>query len=577
MPPTGSMPKANWSRTDTVAADSLSRSWITRDRHHSAMAAMMSRVVVLLGLGAFLALVPFSQALGFTDVGPTTQHSRAIEDLASRGIVSGFNNGTFRPDGTVIRQQLAKMIVLAMGFTATEQETYSFNDVPHTGQGLYPYHFVAVAAFNGLVNGYPDASFRPLGQTTRMQLITIVARAAESLLREPPDEWQGLLDSSNPAHGRNTRRAEYSGLLAGLARDLATWDTSKPATRGEVAQLLHNLLVATAYHPPLSITNYGAKGDGVSDDIDAIQACVHAAAHADRGVYIPEGTYLMGAGIWLPTGDATYNNLSITGAGVGKTILTMPQQSGETYMFMAVNLSGLALSDMTFHTPLSAPPGVCAINARGMQDSSLKRIRVENVDYGFKLGSGDQAHGWVIEDLSSFNVGVVTMFLADVSDSSFQNLDFHNRVDTGRGMCLYVERDNHNLTLENLTCRGGSKYTMQLYNGYGTEPSDHITFTNTVIDATRARHALAISGGFAHITFNTLSITQPSTDIGCINFYNPHRVVINDITASGGLSLITCATAPTDYPTDCVIRGGTYAGPEMGSVPGVTVIDVARF
>ena len=334
---------------------------------------------------------------------------------------------------------------------------------------------------------------------------------------------------------------------------------------------------ATAESQYLSVRDYGAQGNGTADDYAAISACITAAARADKEVFLPAGTYRISEAIWLPTGDPNYNNMTIYGAGIGKTILTMPQNAGETYMFVAGNLSGLALSDMTFHTPVSDPPGVCAINARGMQNSSLKRIRVENVDYGFKLGSGNQAHGWTIEDQSSRNVGVVTMFLANVSDSTFKNLDFQNRVDSGRGMCLYVERENHNLAFENLTCRGGSKYTMQLYNGYGTEPSDHVTFTNTVIDATSARHALAISGGFAYITFDTLSITQPSTNMACINFYNPSHVVINDVTASGGFSLITCSTAPDDYPTDCVIRGGTYVGPTIGSVPGVTVIDVARF
>jgi hypothetical protein len=166
---------------------------------------MRLRSLAFIGLASFLALVPFNHALGFTDVGPTAPHSEAIAYLSSRDIVVGFGDGTFRPDSPVTRQQFAKMIVLAMGLGVTEQDTCGFKDIPDSGSSLYPYHFVAVAANNGLVKGYDSASFGPLDRISRMQVITVIARAAGASLLEPPDDWRGLVNSSNPTHGENIR------------------------------------------------------------------------------------------------------------------------------------------------------------------------------------------------------------------------------------------------------------------------------------------------------------------------------------------------------------------------------------
>jgi hypothetical protein len=56
---------------------------------------------------------------------------------------------------------------------------------------------------------------------------------------EPLTGWKGVLPTSDPDHGRNIARAEYSGLLAGI--DLTTFSVTGKATRGEIAQIIWNL------------------------------------------------------------------------------------------------------------------------------------------------------------------------------------------------------------------------------------------------------------------------------------------------------------------------------------------------
>ena len=52
--------------------------------------------------------------LAFTDI-DSCPYKASIENLASIGIVGGYDDGTFRPDNLLMRQQFAKMAVLAMG------------------------------------------------------------------------------------------------------------------------------------------------------------------------------------------------------------------------------------------------------------------------------------------------------------------------------------------------------------------------------------------------------------------------------------------------------------------------------
>ncbi len=81
----------------------------------------------------------------------------------------------------------------------------------------------------------------------------MVVRAADNLrpgaLDEVPAGWMGLLPAGDPTHGANIKKAEYNGLLDSIWASttipipgLAGWDTGANATRGEVAQMLWNLL-----------------------------------------------------------------------------------------------------------------------------------------------------------------------------------------------------------------------------------------------------------------------------------------------------------------------------------------------
>lgn len=180
----------------------------------------------------------------FSDI-EGSSYAPAIMELARRGIIGGFDDGTFRPDDHVSRQQFAKMIVKTLDLTVTGSEASPFTDVT-PGQGadpLYPDKYIAVCAEAGVTRGFTATSFKPYDAITRQQLISMVTRGAGT--SEPPI---GFTPDFSPAqfypneHYLNARKAAHAGLLESLQGLGPNYDFFLPASRGECAQLLFNLL-----------------------------------------------------------------------------------------------------------------------------------------------------------------------------------------------------------------------------------------------------------------------------------------------------------------------------------------------
>jgi len=179
----------------------------------------------------------------FGDVALDHFYYAQISDLAARGIVSGFEDGSFQPDEWVTRQQFAKMIVLAQGYPVSENDVCSFGDVQKDAGSLYPDNYVAVCAAEGVTQGKTSTHFAPYDNMSRAQLITMVARAA-GLSELPPGEPPFADFSAD--HYPWAAKAYQAGLLDGLEEFKGgysgAYDFWDNATRGEVCALLYSLL-----------------------------------------------------------------------------------------------------------------------------------------------------------------------------------------------------------------------------------------------------------------------------------------------------------------------------------------------
>ena len=217
------------------------------------------RIITGLGLFFVAATLLFGMAAPpalagrFSDVGDECAYQPQIEALAAAHIVEGFQDGSFGPGQNVNRQQFAKMIVLALALPVSDTSVCPFSDVVNEAGELYPYHYVAAAADNGITTGVDATTFAPTRNITIAQAITMVSRSVTALTQEPPPGVTSVFGTFDTIHTPWADRAQYAGLLDGLEWSAAKDRPTDPITRGEVAALLSNLIALRYASPSLHL------------------------------------------------------------------------------------------------------------------------------------------------------------------------------------------------------------------------------------------------------------------------------------------------------------------------------------
>ena len=156
------------------------------------LAVVLAFVMVLsMGLTSF----------AYTDVTAGTKVAEAVGVLSNLNILTGFEDGTFRPDETVTRAQMAAIICRLLGMddqAASSQGTTVFSDVAadHWASG-----YINVAQAQQIINGYPDGTFRPENQVAYEEAIKMVVVAlGRELEAQKKGGWsQGYLASASSA------------------------------------------------------------------------------------------------------------------------------------------------------------------------------------------------------------------------------------------------------------------------------------------------------------------------------------------------------------------------------------------
>src|SRR5439155_18199129 len=96
--------------------------------------------------------------------------------------ISGYADGTFKPSNTATRAQVAKVIVLAFGLPLEPAGTQHFSDVP-ADSPLFMY--IETAYSRGILSGYADGTFKPNAGVTREEIARMVIQAAGLPLLNP--------------------------------------------------------------------------------------------------------------------------------------------------------------------------------------------------------------------------------------------------------------------------------------------------------------------------------------------------------------------------------------------------------
>ena len=115
----------------------------------------------------------WSQTNDYTDVPADAWYNNAVSTLTNAGIIDGYEDGTFKPDGNITRAEFATIAVRF--FEATYDGGDLFSDIA----GHWAQDYINEAANAGIVDGYPDGTFRPQQYITRAEAMTMVNRTID--------------------------------------------------------------------------------------------------------------------------------------------------------------------------------------------------------------------------------------------------------------------------------------------------------------------------------------------------------------------------------------------------------------
>ena len=115
----------------------------------------------------------WSQTNPYSDVSEDDWYNNAVSTLTNAGIIDGYEDGTFKPNGNITRAEFATIAVRF--FEATYEGENLFPDI----DGHWAQDYINEAANAGIVDGYPDGTFGPQKLITRAEAMTMVNRTID--------------------------------------------------------------------------------------------------------------------------------------------------------------------------------------------------------------------------------------------------------------------------------------------------------------------------------------------------------------------------------------------------------------
>jgi hypothetical protein len=184
----------------------------------------------------------YAVSSSFPDVPATSEHAAAIEYLKSKGIISGYKDGTFKPEQTINRAEALKLVFLgrqALSMPAAGTlKSFSFPDVKSSD---WFYQYVAEAYSLGIVQGYEDGSFKPANEITAAESLKVLFSGLVNNFQLPELTSAPFTDvlitqwyAPYVLYGKNRQLIE--------ARGDGSYHPERKITRAEFAELIYRVI-----------------------------------------------------------------------------------------------------------------------------------------------------------------------------------------------------------------------------------------------------------------------------------------------------------------------------------------------
>ena len=227
----------------------------------------------------------------FSDVRGCHSSYPAIRYMKDFGIVEGYADGTFKPEQPINRAEFTKILMGVLDGDGRMCKMAPFPDAPMTewyGQAVHK------ARCHGVIDGYPDGTFRPGNLINYAEAAKIAANAYGLKIDENAGADWGSQD---------TWFLPYSFALLGRHAVPPTVDRyAHPLTRGEMAEMIYRLETGKTsfdWFQELAdgdgVTVYGAPGilDGVEFSYPGSLFAKEESAEAIPDVYADDGSHMI--------------------------------------------------------------------------------------------------------------------------------------------------------------------------------------------------------------------------------------------------------------------------------------------
>lgn len=171
-------------------------------------------------------------------------YARELDTLAAYRLLSGYEDGTFRPDGTLTRAQFSAMVASALDLPSSAGKGSRFSDVADSA-----WYAGAVSAMTGMgfLSGRGDGTFGPDDTITYQEMVTALNQVAAwtsmdgydlDNLELRPEDREAYSDWAEWAQAPARNLAELEALIDGVA-------PTDPVTRETAAAVLCRLMEST--------------------------------------------------------------------------------------------------------------------------------------------------------------------------------------------------------------------------------------------------------------------------------------------------------------------------------------------
>lgn len=257
---------------------------------------------------------------------PEARH--AINWLESRGLVTGYSDGTFRPGVIVPRDQMATFI-----FRLLEELGVEFDESPENAfeddDASFHEDSINALASENVIGGFPDGTFRPAIPVSRQQMAGFVIGGAGAV--DDAGNWNGqFVEGEEPTPATFTVRPELTGATilatttAGQAtpsnpagttvrytfdENIATFGANAPvagnfhAYESDNDRLTANAVVS-AEGNQVVVRFDSANTAALAEQLTLATVALGAVRDADQNLQNPQGAAAIGTSASTPTGQA---------------------------------------------------------------------------------------------------------------------------------------------------------------------------------------------------------------------------------------------------------------------------------